>query len=79
MTAVREGILTLGLFIEKKKRPMKFFVNWRSKSMAAAHVTCFRFYVCHLRAEEEEKVERREWLSLSAVRMHLFLSISFSV
>jgi hypothetical protein len=58
---------------------MKFFVNWRSKSMAAAHVTCFRFYVCDLRAEKEEKVERREWLSLSAVRVLLFLFVSFSV
>jgi uncharacterized ParB-like nuclease family protein len=57
---------------------MKFFVNWRSKNMAAAHVTCFRFYACDLRAEEEEKVERREWSPLSAVRMNLFLFISFS-
>jgi hypothetical protein len=53
-------------------------VNWRSKSTAAAHVTCFHFYVCDLRAEEEEQVERREWLSLSAVRMPLFLFISFT-
>jgi hypothetical protein len=57
---------------------MKFFVNWRSKNMAAAHVTCFQFHVCDLRAEEEEKVERREWLPLSSVRMPLFLFISFS-
>jgi len=46
--------------------------------MAAAHVTCFRFYVCNLRAEEDEKFERREWLPLSAMRMSLFLFISFS-
>jgi hypothetical protein len=58
---------------------MKFFVNWRSKSMTAAHVTCFRFYVCDFRAEEEEKVECREWLPLSAVRMPLFLFIATSV
>jgi len=58
---------------------MKFFVNWRPKSMAAGHVTCFRFYVCDSRAEEEEKVECREWLTLSAVRMPLFLFISISV
>ena len=46
--------------------------------MAAAHVTCFRFYVCDLRAEEEEKVELREWLPLSAVcmrRSYLFPSV----
>jgi hypothetical protein len=57
---------------------MKFFVKWRSKSIAAAHVTCFRFYVCDLSAEKEEKFERREGLPLSAVCIILFLLISFS-